>query len=149
MEQKAVSVAAEYEGGVESIAIGQRLLHAVAEAMVVVLGFDDGDGHVLFVAQNVIRAPTFTPSVQSPAHNDSASGERYLFAHLAVHVPACLLQSRVDELAADVPLSELFLVHVPAAVTSGMQPSGFAWFCGFRLTHIVRLQKVCVVLGPA
>src|SRR5690606_24190454 len=145
VEQEAVAITAEHERGVQGIAVSQGLLHAIAQAVVVVLGFDDGNGHVLLVAENVIRPAAFAASVQPAAHDDAASGERDLFPHLAVHVPACVLQGRVDVLRADVPLCELFLVHALAAVTSRLQPSGFAWFCGFRLAHIGRLQKVCVV----
>ena len=133
MEQEAVTVAAKHERGVESIAVGESLLHAVAKAVVIVLGFDDGYRHVLLVAQNVIRAPPFAPSMQPATHNDAARSERNLFAHLAVHVPASLLQSWINELTADVPLCELFLVHMLSFGTSGLQLLEITSFCSFRI----------------
>lgn len=115
VEQEAIAVAAEDEGGIQGVAIGQCLLHTIAQAVVVVLGLNDGNGHVLLVAENVVRPATFATGVQPATHNDAPSGERDFFPHLAVHVPTCFCQSWVDELTADVSLCELVLVHALAA----------------------------------
>lgn len=107
----AVAVAAEDEGDVQGIAIGQGLLHAIAQAVAVVLGLDHRDGLVLLVAQYVIGASLLTAGVQTAADDDAARGEGDLFANLGLEVPARLNQRRRDELAANIPFAELLLIH--------------------------------------
>ena len=111
MEQKAVAVACEHEGHVQRIAIGQRLLHTVTEAVLVVLGLDHRDGLILLVAQQVVGAAPLAAGMQPPAHDDTASGERHLLAHLHLDIPAGTLQRRCDELGTDVPFAERLLIH--------------------------------------
>lgn len=41
---EAVNVTAEHEGSIQCIALCQGLLHAIAQAVVVVFGLDDGNG---------------------------------------------------------------------------------------------------------
>lgn len=144
VEQEAVTVAAENEGGIQGVAVGQSLLHAITKAMVVVLGLDDSNGHVLFVAEHVVRPAALATSVEPATHDDAASGERDFLSHLAVHVPARFLQGRINVLGTDVPLCELFLVHVLAAVTSCLQLLEAELFCDVRVAYIDRLLKAHV-----
>ena len=105
VEQEAVTVAAEHEGSVQGIAVGQTLLHAIAQAVVVVFGFDDGNGHVLLVAEHIIRPAAFATGVQPATHDDAASGERDFFPDLGLYIPASSLKRWRDELGADVPFT--------------------------------------------
>ncbi|MNF66855.1 hypothetical protein D3C84_486540 [compost metagenome] len=111
MEQKAITIAGEHEGHIQRIGITQRLLHAGAERVLVVLGFNHRQRQVLVVAEQVVGTLALATAVQLATHHDSPGGKAKLFEYLLLHVPARLLNSRGDEFAADVPLSERFLVH--------------------------------------
>ena len=54
MEDEAVAVGGKHEGDVEGLGVAQSLLHAVAHGVGVVLGFDQGDGDVGLVMEDVI-----------------------------------------------------------------------------------------------
>ncbi len=53
MKQEAVTVGAEHERDLQHFCIAQGLLQAVANRMVVVLCFDNGDGDVRLVEQTM------------------------------------------------------------------------------------------------
>lgn len=110
VHQKSVAVAAEGERRVKRLGIAQRLLHAVAERVLVVLGLDHGDGQVGSEVEDVVRALLLAPAVQLAAHDDATFGEADLFPDLRREVPPRALQCRVDVLRADVSLGELLLV---------------------------------------
>jgi len=55
MENKAVAVGREHERDIEGHSIIEGLLHSGADAMVIVLGLNDGDGDVWLVIKDVIR----------------------------------------------------------------------------------------------
>lgn len=108
VKQEAIAIAAEYEGQVERVGIAQGLLHAVTNAVRVVLRFDDADWQIGLEIKQVVRALLGTPAVQLAAHDDTAGGEGNLFAHLGRKVPTRLLERRGNELGADVALGEIF-----------------------------------------
>ena len=111
MEQEAVAVGGEYEGNVQGVGVVEGLLHAVADGMVVVLGFDQCDGQVGLVVQHVVGPLALAPADQLAAHDDAALGEVNFLADLRHLVPACLAQGRGDELGADVAFAQALLVH--------------------------------------
>ena len=111
MEQEAVAVGGEYEGNVQRVGVVEGLLHAVADGMVVVLGFDQCDGQVGLVVEHVVGPLALAPADQLAAHDDAALGEVNFLADLCHLVPACLAQGRGDELGADVALAQALLVH--------------------------------------
>src|SRR3546814_9894159 len=67
MEQEAVAVAGEHEGHVERFGIVERLLHAGADAVFVVLGLDDRQPQVGLAIQDEVgaRSEEHTSELQS------------------------------------------------------------------------------------
>lgn len=102
MHKKPVAVAAESEGHFENFRIAQPLLHAVADAMVVILGLDDGDREVRCVVEDKVRTLGLAAGVELAADDDAALGEADFFPDLGGEVPSRLLQGRGNELGADV-----------------------------------------------
>lgn len=110
MHQEAVAIAAEGEGRIQRLGIAQRLLHAVAERVIVVLGLDYGDRQLGRVIEDVVSAFLLAAGVQLAAHDDATLGEGDIFLHLGGEVPPRTLQCRVEVLGADVSLGEFLLV---------------------------------------
>ena len=82
VEQEAVAVGGEDEGDVEGRGVLERLLHAVADGVVVVLGLDEGDGDVRLVVEDVVGALGLAAGDQLAADDDAALGEADLLANL-------------------------------------------------------------------
>lgn len=74
MEQEALAVAGEGERYVEHFRVGQRLLDAIANAVVRVLGLDDGERDAGLVEQHVVGAPhgAWIALALVAAHDDAA-----------------------------------------------------------------------------
>ena len=98
VEHEAVAVGGEHEGNVERRRRIQRLLHAVADGVVVVLGLDDGDGDVGLVVEDVVGALGLAARDQLAADDDAALGEADFLADLRHLVPARLLTAGVMNL---------------------------------------------------
>ena len=111
MEEEAVAVGGEDEGDLQGVGVVEGLLHAVADGMVVVLGFDQCDGQVGLVVENVVGPLALAPADQLATHHDAALGEVDFLADLCHLVPARLAQGRGDELGADVAFAQALLVH--------------------------------------
>ena len=111
MEDEAVAVRGEDEGDVERVGVVQRLLHAVADAVVVVLGLDQRERDVRLVVEDVVGALGLAAGDQLAADDDAALGEADLLADLRHLIPARLAHGGRDELGADVAFAEGFLVH--------------------------------------
>ena len=118
MEQKTIAIAGEHEGHIQRLGITQGLLHAGANGVLVVLRLNHGDGQVLLVAEDVVGALVFATAVQLAADDDAAFGKAKFFEHLLVHVPAGLLDSGGDVLAANVPFGKRLFVHNPNSLSS-------------------------------
>ena len=99
------------EGDVERFGVVERLLHAVADAVVVVLGLDDREGNVGLVIEDVVGSLGFAACDQLAADDDAALGEADLLADLVHFVPAGAAKGRRDELGADVAFGEGVFVH--------------------------------------
>jgi len=115
VEQEAIAVAAEDKRYIKGIAVGQCLLHTVPQAVLVVLGFNDRYGLVLLVAQHIIGAALLATCMEFTPYYDATSRERDFLANLGLDIPPGLLNGRRDVLGADIPFTELFFVHMPAA----------------------------------
>ena len=75
VEEKGVAVGGEDERDVEGRGVLQGLLHAVADAVVVVLCLDQGDGDVRLVVENVVGTLGFAAGDELAADDDPALGE--------------------------------------------------------------------------
>ena len=71
MEDKAIAVRREHKRDVERHRIVERLLHTIADAVVVVLGLDDGDRDIGLVIQDVISALRFTSGDELSADDNA------------------------------------------------------------------------------
>jgi hypothetical protein len=111
VKHKAVAVGREYEGNVEGRCIFQPLLHAVPDAVRIVLGLDQRQRNVGLEIENVVDAFGLAARHQLAAHDDAALGEADLFADLRHFIPSRPLDRRRDELGADVAFAKGALVH--------------------------------------
>ena len=84
--------------------------------MGVVLGFDDCDGDVQFVEEEVVGPAGLAPRHQLSTNDDPALPEAELLSNLHGVLPPSLLDGRRDELRADIPFGELFFIHWDRAV---------------------------------
>ena len=102
MENKPVAVGRENKGNIEGCGVIEGLLHAVADAVVIILGLDDGDRDVGLVIKDVIGALGLPAGHQLSADNDPPFGKSDFLADLHHPVPARALDGGTDELGADV-----------------------------------------------
>ena len=94
------------KGMLSVVGVVERLLHAVADAVVVVLGLDERDRDVGLVVEDVVGALGLAARDQLAANDDAALGEADLLADLQHLIPARLLHGGRDELGADVAFAE-------------------------------------------
>jgi hypothetical protein len=57
--------------------------------------------------------------MQAATHDDTASGEGKLFSYLALDIPTGLREGRVNELGADISLTEGLLIHSRTCSSGG------------------------------
>jgi hypothetical protein len=112
MKDKSVAVRRKHKWDIQGCRIVERLLYAVADAVVVVLCLDDGNRDIRLVIEDVIGALRLATGDKLAAHDDAAFGESDLLANLHHPIPARALDCGADELGTDVALAEVFLVHV-------------------------------------
>jgi hypothetical protein len=91
MEHEAVAIGRKDEGNVERVGVLQRLLHAVADAVVVVLGLNKSKGDVRLVVENVIGAFGLAAGDELAPDDDPPLGEANFLANLRHLIPAGLL----------------------------------------------------------
>ena len=130
--QKGVAVGAVGERHVENLGVFERLLHAGADRVVVVLGLDDGDRDVRLVVEDVVGLLGFAALDRLAADDDPALGEVGLLADLGHHVPLAAVRADErgrDELGADVRFGEGFLVHALSINSSWRLRRDFRRFC--------------------
>jgi hypothetical protein len=120
MKDKPVPVRRKHKRDIQCGRIVQRLLYAVADAVVVVLCLDDGNRNIRLVIKDVIGALRFATGDKLATHDNAAFGEGDLLANLRHPVPARALDGGADELGTDVALAEVFLVHTFYWPTSGL-----------------------------
>ena len=111
MENEAIAVRTEDVGDVERFGIVERLLHAVADAVRIVLRLDQCDRNIRLVVENEVGFLRLAARHQFAAHDDTALGEIDLLANLRHFIPARALYGGQDELGADVAFGEVSLVH--------------------------------------
>jgi hypothetical protein len=110
VKNKTVAIGREYKGNIEGYGIIQGLLHAVADAVVVVLGLDDGNRNIGLVIEDVVGALGLPARDQFSADDNSPFGKSDFLADLNHPIPASALDGWADELGADVAFAKIFLV---------------------------------------
>ena len=110
MPDKAIAIGREHKRDVERGSVIQRLLHAVAHGVVVILGLDQGNGNVL-VIEHIIRPPGLAAGDQLAAHDDTAPGKAHLPADLGGFVPASLDYGGCNVFGANVGFAQVLLIH--------------------------------------
>jgi hypothetical protein len=111
VEDEPVTVRGEHERNLQRLGVIERLLNTVADAAAIVLGLDDRKGNVRLVIEDVIGPLGFATGHHPAADDHAPLREGDFLAKLGLLVPAGAPQGRRDELRADVPLTELLLVH--------------------------------------
>ncbi len=111
MEQEAIAVGAEHKRDIQRSSVVQALLHAAADTMVVVFGFDDRQWDVGFPRQQEVGILPFASFDGLAAYMYLARREVILFANLILNVPASRSDSRHNKLGADVAFTELLFIH--------------------------------------
>lgn len=111
MEEKTDTVGTEGEGNVERLGIIESLLHAISDVVFVVLGFDNGNGDVRPVVQNVVGTLGFAASVHLAPDDDSPLGKCYFLAYLGVDIPSSADDGQSDVLGTDIALGKVLLGH--------------------------------------
>ena len=111
VEHEAVAVGGKYEGDVQRLGIFERLLHAVADAVVVVFRLDHRDRDVRLIVENEVGLLGLAARDQLAANDDPALGEIDLLANLQHLIPAGAFDGGQDELRADVAFGEASFVH--------------------------------------
>src|ERR1700730_6588610 len=118
MEYEAIAVRRKHEGNLEGRCVIEGLLHAIADAVVIVLGLDDRDRDVRLVVENEVGLLGFATADKLAANDDAAFGEIDLLADLQQIVPAGALKRGQDEFRADIAFGEPPLVHFPLPFNS-------------------------------
>ena len=111
MKDKAVAVGGEHKRDIERHRIVEGLLHAVAHAVVIILGLDDGDRDIGLVIKDVVGALGLATGNEVSSDYDASLGERNLLAYLHYPISACAFHRGAYELGADIALTQVFLVH--------------------------------------
>src|SRR5262249_32124670 len=117
--QEGVAVRAVGEWYVEDLCVLERLLHAVADGMGVVLGFDHSDRQARLEVEDVVGLLCFATLDRLAADDGAALGEVEPLAQLRHHVPLAPVGTNErgrDELGADIRLGEPLLVHAASLV---------------------------------
>ncbi len=109
MGEEGVAVGAEDVGDVESVGVGQSLLHAGAHRVFVVLGLDHGEGEVGLVVEDVVGALLGAAGREASLDEHPAGRESELLADLGLEVPAGGSDRGRDVLVPDLLLVEVLL----------------------------------------
>jgi hypothetical protein len=124
VKDEAVAVRREHERHIEHLGVPEPLLHAIADAVVVVLRLDDRERHVGvgLEVEDVVGELRLPARDELPANDDAPGREVNVLTHLRMHVPPGLGKRWRDVLRADVALGELLLVHETFESTTKRQP---------------------------
>lgn len=119
---KGVAVGTECAGEVENVGVAQRLLHAVADAKAVLLGFDDRNGNACILQQNVVRELLLflVPGGHVAPNDHWTRGKSDFAPNLRKLIPPRTFDSGRNEEIANVAFAELvFLLLGHAAMGPG------------------------------
>lgn len=112
MKQETIAIGADSKRHIEFFGVVESLLHAVADAVVVVFGLDNGNWLVLLETKHVVCAAWGGTAMQAASHHDPAGADRKLLPHLGLDVPSRRLNGGGDEFGADISLAELLFIQI-------------------------------------
>ena len=104
---KPIPVRAVGKGNIQHVRIAQRLLHPGAHIVMIVLGFDDRQGMVFTVEQNIVGTVSHSACHPFSPYMDLPEGE--LLIELGDIPAGHVLDGRRDEFCANITLREAFL----------------------------------------
>ena len=111
MLHETIAVGGIDERHVQHLGVCQDLIHAHADAVVVIFGFDDGEGHIGLVIEEIVNPFAVGAAHRHrAAHDDPAGIEGYFFANLT-GLPACVLDRGRNVAGADFLFGELLFAH--------------------------------------
>ena len=112
-EHKTVAIAGEAERHIEQLRVVERLAHACANGVLVVLGLNHRQGNVGLVEQGVVGAQhrAFVAVGLVAAHHHASSPQGVFTKDLVQTIPSSLLHGRADEFVAEVAFGKVALVH--------------------------------------
>ena len=125
--EEGIAVGAEDVGNVQSLGIGQGLLHAVADGVLVVLGLDDGEWEVGLVVEDVVCAFLGAAGREASLDEHPAGGEGELLADLCLEVPAGGGDRGRDVLVPDLLLVEVLLTGHASSLPDVSSSSGLCY----------------------
>jgi hypothetical protein len=142
--EKRISVRAVDERDIEDFGVAQRLLHACAERMVVVLRFDQRQRNARLVIEDVVGLPGLATFDELAANDDPALREVHLFTNLRHEVPTCgpAGQCRRDVLGSNVGFGQVLLVHDEF-------PLALSWIVPFATARGDRFLLAAIDDAPA
>jgi len=82
VEQEAIAIGAEHKRDLQHLSIAQRLLHTIADGVIIVLGFDDGDWDVRLIEKDIIDTFVLGSGMELAANDDASFGEGKFFSDL-------------------------------------------------------------------
>jgi hypothetical protein len=110
LSDKPVAIGRKNKRNIEGYGVIDGLLHAVANAVVVVLGLNDGDRDIGLVIKDVISALRLPARYQFSADDDASFGKSDFLPNLHHPVPPRAFDGGADELGADVAFAKVLLV---------------------------------------
>jgi hypothetical protein len=108
---KRIAVRGENKGNIERSRVLDGLLHAAADRIVIILGFDQSDGNVRLVIKNVIGALRLAAGYELATYNDPALGKTNLFTNLPLDIPTGVDDCGRNILRANVAFAEVSFIH--------------------------------------
>src|SRR6185312_5680173 len=88
VENKAVTVGGENKGDLQGAGVFEPLLHSIADAVAVVLGFNQGDGDVRLIIEDKVSLLSLAAADQLAPDDDPTLGEIDLLPDLLHVIPA-------------------------------------------------------------
>lgn len=94
---------------VEDLSVVLSLLETISGLLLERLGFDDSDGEVTGVPEDVVGSLLLAPVSLAPGHNDSPIGEASLLGErMGLVVPACVVELGENVLPTGVSFGQAF-----------------------------------------
>ena len=104
MEDKTVAIGCKGKRHIQQTSIIQRLLHPLADLMLIGLGFHHRQRQTGLMVENNIRRLHFFAGRRLTAHHHLAIPQFHFLTDLGHIIPACVFDRREDKLGNDIGL---------------------------------------------